>query len=128
MSRVLGPELDTLRPIFDHFCARHDFVYAPKLSLGTYPRIRVQRGDAPTLWIDLWMELDGNGERFVEYTPDLPYELSAGSFLDRDATRYSEKRQCISNISLAALREILAAELERALALITPWDAAYLVD
>jgi hypothetical protein len=119
----LAPELDTLRPAFDAFCARHGFTYASKTSIGRYPRIRVDR---ELQWIDVWMELDANGQRFVEYSPDLPYELGAGAFLDEAGMRYSAKGLVVEHATLDVIRTRVPELLDRALELLAPWDAAYL--
>ncbi len=75
---TLNEHLEEVRPIFDDFCARHGFVYVNRKSLGRYPRIRIERPGAPTIWFDLWMEFNKDGQRFEQFTRDLPYECVGG--------------------------------------------------
>ena len=75
----LNEHLKEFAPIIDSFCSSHGFLYVDRISLGRYPRIRVERNETHKIWLDLWLELDDDGQRFAKFRPDLPYELSAGA-------------------------------------------------
>ncbi len=79
----LAAHLKALRPTFEMFCAQHGFEFVNRLALGRYPRIRIEKViDNVHLWFDLWMCLDSDGNRYEKYFESIPYELSAGAFLD----------------------------------------------
>ncbi len=76
----LREHLKCFYPIFDRFCENFGFQYANPTSIGRYPRIRVtQQSLNVQLAIDLWMEYDSEGKRFIKFDPSLPYELSGGA-------------------------------------------------
>jgi hypothetical protein len=123
---ALGINLGEVRPIFDEFCARHAFVHANPLSLGRYPRIRVQRDRETRTWFDLWMGLDANGRRFEHYRPDLPYDLSAGVYIDvpdgdGGGTRFSSYGECLSAGPLHEITPILLQTMEQHLPKLETW-------
>jgi hypothetical protein len=128
---ALNEHLKEVRPIFDDFCARHGFVYVPRMSIGRYPRIRITRGDAPTIWFDLSMELDKDGHRFEQFRRDLPYELSAGANADvpdgsKHGIRFQKGFQCFSGKPFDQVGAILQSEMEKHLPTLEKWDTQYL--
>jgi hypothetical protein len=128
---ALGQHLQTLNPIIAEFCKRHGFERIVGPSVGRYPRIRLQRTDAITRWIDLWMGFDEAGHRFTSFTADLPYELSAGAFFDEPTTGPSQWRYQKAFLIWPALpfREVadkLAKALESGVAALEEWDATFL--
>jgi len=128
---TLGDHLLELRPIFDEFCARRGFSYVDPRSLGRYPRIRIERAAAVTHWFDLWMELDATGHRFERFRRDLPYELSAGAFLDvADGSRYGHRFhhvvQCFAAMPFNQVAGTLPGEFERQLPVLETWDGSFL--
>src|ERR1700677_2944719 len=78
----LRKHLSTVRPIIDEFCRAHEFACVNPLSLGRYPRIRIEKAGDINRWLDLWMGLDKDGKRFEKYFDDVPYDLSAGAYAD----------------------------------------------
>lgn len=86
----LGSHIKILHPLFDRFCENFDFHYANPSSIGRYPRIRIIRESKDIeLWIDLWMELNEQGQRYTIFDPSLPYELSGGASIHcDDGTQY----------------------------------------
>src|SRR5579862_708113 len=128
---ALNEHLEEVRPIFDDFCARHVFVYVNRLSLGRYPRIRVERAGETTIWFDLWMEFDKDGQRFERFRRDLPYELAAGAFVDiadgsTHGIRFQKCFQCFSGKPFDEVGSILSTEMERHLPTLEEWDVQYL--
>lgn len=128
---ALNEHLEEVRPIFDAFCARHGFVYVNRKSLGRYPRIRIQRPGAPTIWFDLWMEFDKDGRRFERFRRDLPYELSAGASLiledgSKYGVRFDKCFQCFAGKPFDQVGAVLETEMEKHLPTLERWDAQYL--
>jgi hypothetical protein len=130
---TLNEHLQEVRPIFDDFCARNGFVYVNPKSLGRYPRIRIERPGAPTIWFDLWMEFDKDGHRFERFRRDLPYELSAGAsvFVDdgsKYGVRFDKCFQCFSGKPFDQVGAVLQNELQKHLPTLAQWDVQYLKD
>jgi hypothetical protein len=130
---ALNEHLQEVRPIFDQFCARHGFVYVNRRSLGRYPRIRIERAGVPKIWFDLWMECDKNGQRFERFRRDLPYELTAGAYLDvqdgsKYGTRFGKCFQCFSGTPFDQVGAVLQGEMEKHLPTLEEWDTQYLKD
>ncbi len=128
---ALNEHLEEVRPIFDDFCALNRFVYVDRTSLGRYPRIRIERPGSIKLWFDLWMESDKNGRRFERFRRDLPYELSAGAYMDIDdgskyGTRFQKAFSCFSGKPFDEVGAILLGELQRHLRTLELWDEQYL--
>jgi hypothetical protein len=128
---VLRRPLETLRPAFDRFCKEQGFEYVNPLALGRYPRIRVAKPSEIQLWLDLWMELDADGKRFEVLRDDLPYELSAGAYIDCSDESGSKSRlqhmvSCFRGKSIREMTSDLSAELDRAFRLIRAWDRPFL--
>ena len=128
---ALSEHLEEVRPIFDDFCTRHGFVYVDRRSLGRYPRIRIERPGAPSLWFDLWMEVGKDGQRFERFRRDLPYELSAGASLvlqdgSKYGVRFDKCFQCFSGEPFDQVGAILQDKLETHLRTLEQWDAQYL--
>jgi len=128
---ALNKHLEEVRPIFDDFCARHGFVYVDRRSLGRYPRIRIEKLGTPTIWFDLWMEFDKDGQRFNRFSRNLPYELSAGASLPmQDGSRYGIRfdkcLQCFSGKPFDQVEAILRGEMEKHLPTLEGWNAQYL--
>ncbi len=84
---ALAAHLVTLEPIVKTFCDEHGYRRSVGSSVGRYPRIRLERFDQITRWIDLWMCVDEDGQRYTSFEPSLPYELSGGACLDEPETR-----------------------------------------
>ena len=128
---ALGQHLEPLNPIVAAFCKKHGFERVVGPSVGRYPRIRLRRVDAITRWIDLCLGLDDAGQRFTSFTPDLPYELSAGGFFDEVAAGPSEWRYQKAVVIWPALpfsdvADKLAEALESGVAALQEWDATFL--
>lgn len=127
----LGAHLEQLVPCVEEFCRKHGFVRIVGSSIGRYPRIRVQRHDEITLWIDLWMCLDDDGQRFGLFSPDIPYELSAGAYFDEpseDATPW-RYQQCFIIWPAKPFKEVAEAlpkALENGVAILQQWDVCLL--
>ena len=130
---ALNEHLEEVRPIFDAFCARHGFVYVNRKSLGRYPRIRIERPGEPTIWFDLWMEFNKDGQRFEQFRRDLPYELSAGaSLVVQDGSKYGIRFdkcfQYFSSKPFDQVGAVLQSEMEKHLPTLEGWNARYLKD
>lgn len=130
---ALNEHLQEVRPIFDDFCTRNGFVYVDRKSLGRYPRIRIEKPGATTIWFDLWMEPNKDGQRFERFRRDLPYELSAGAYVDEpDGSKYGIRFgkcfQCFSGKPLGQVGAILQGEMQEHLRKLEEWDAQYLKD
>jgi hypothetical protein len=130
---ALNEHLQEVRPIFDDFCARNGFVYVDRKSLGRYPRIRIERPGATKLWFDLWMELHKVGHRVEQFRRDLPYELSAGAYLDvQDGSKYGTRFQkailCFSGKPFDQVGAVLQREMQKHLRTLEAWDVQYLKD
>jgi hypothetical protein len=81
----LRRHLSSVAPAFVGFCSRHEFEFANPLSLGRYPRIRIERVNQVCVWFDLWMSLDPDGHHFESFFDEIPYDLSAGVDVTFDA-------------------------------------------
>ncbi|HEY2585399.1 MAG TPA: hypothetical protein VGI81_06535 [Tepidisphaeraceae bacterium] len=130
---VLNEHLKELQPILDDFCARNGFVYVNRKSLGRYPRIRIERTGTTKIWFDLWMEYDKDGRRFERFRRDLPYELSAGAYVDvqdgsKYGTRFGKVIQCFSGKPFDQVGAVLQYEMQKHLPVLETWDAQYLKD
>jgi hypothetical protein len=130
---ALNEHLQEVRPIFDEFCACNGFVYVDRRSLGRYPRIRIERPGETTIWFDLWMEFDQDGHRFERFRRDLPYELSAGAYVDmqdgsKHGTRFQKAVQCFSGKPFDQIGALLKGEMEKHLQSLEAWDMQYLKD
>jgi hypothetical protein len=130
---ALNEHLEEVRPLFDSFCARHGFVYVNRSSLGRYPRVRIEKVGATTIWFDLWMECDKDGRRFERFRRDLPYELSAGAYVDlqdgsKYGTRFQKAVQCFAGKPFDQIGAVLQGEMERYLPTLEQWDVQYLKD
>ncbi len=128
---ALNEHLQEVRPIFDDFCVRNEFVYVDRKSLGQYPRIRIERPGATKIWFDLWMEFDKDGHRFEQFRRDLPYELSAGAYFDmpdgsRYGTRFQKGFQCFSGKPFDQVAKVLQSEMQRHFCTLEEWDVQYL--
>jgi hypothetical protein len=128
----LSQHLSEVRPIFDDFCARHQFAYVTQTSIGRYPRIRVVRSGEVSLYFDLWMQLDKNERHFEKFRRDLPYDLYAGATADVDdgspkGTRFHKGIACFLGIPFDQVGAILDAEMEKTLRIIQAWDLQHLL-
>jgi hypothetical protein len=130
---ALNEHLKEVRPIFDDFCARNGFVYVNRKSLGRYPRIRIERLGATKIWFDLWMEFDKDGHRVEQFRRDLPYELSAGAYVDvqdgsKHGTRFQKAIQCFFGKPFDQVGAVLQSEMQKHLGTLEAWDVQYLKD
>jgi hypothetical protein len=130
---ALSEHLQEVRPIFDNFCARNGFVFVDQKSIGRYPRIRIEKAGVTKIWFDLWMDLDKSGRRVEQFSGDLPYELSAGAYVDvpdgsKYGRRFQKSFQCFSGKPFAQISGILNNELEKHLCTIEAWDEQFLKD
>ena len=128
---ALNEHLVEVRPIFDDFCARHGFAYVDSRSVGRYPRIRIERTGAVRIWFDLWMELDKDGHRIERFRRNLPYELSAGAYVDvqdgsKCGSRYQKAIQCFADKPFDQIGAVLRVEMEKHLPTLEGWDEQYL--
>ncbi len=128
---ALNEHLLEVRPIMDEFCAQNGFVYVDRKSLGRYPSVRIERPGSITLWFDLRMEDDKEGNRFEEFRRDIPYELNAGAYIEmpdgsRDGIRYSKYLVCFSGKPFREVGAVLCSEMEKYLPIVDKWDAQYL--
>ncbi len=128
---ALNEHLKEVQPLFDAFCARHGFVCVDRRSIGRYPRVRIERAGATNIWFDLWMELDKDGRRVEQFKRDLPYELSAGAYVDvQDGSKYGIRFQkahrCFVGKPFDQLGAVLQSEMEKHLPMLEGWDAEYL--
>ena len=124
--KKLGEHLSLVRPIIDDFCRRYGFEYVNPLSLGRYPRIRIQKISEINRWFDLWMGLDKDGKRFEQHFEDVPYDLSAGAdvtFPDdtKYGYRYQKGYECFSGKPFREMPTILQGELDQNLKIIEKW-------
>jgi len=129
----LNEHLQEVRPIFDDFNARNGFVYVDQKSLGRYPRIRIERTGVTKIWFDLWMESDASGHRFQEFKRDLPYELSAGAYVDvqdgsKCGVRFQKCFQCFSGKPFDQIGSALESEMQKHLCTLETWELQYLKD
>jgi hypothetical protein len=130
---ALNEHLQEMRPIFDDFCTRNGFVYVDRKSLGRYPRIRIEKPGATKIWFDLWMESDKDGQRFERFRRDLPYELSAGAYVDvqdgsKYGTRFQKSLQCFSDKPFDQVGAVLQNEMQKHFHTLEEWDTPYLKD
>ena len=125
--------LSEVRPIIEKFCALNGFELVDQKSLGRYPRIRIKRPGMVRCWFDLSMELDTNGRRYEKFSRDIPYELSAGAYVDvQDGSKYGSRFQksvsCFSGTPFGRVPAILQNEMQKYLPRIDGWDMDSLKD
>jgi hypothetical protein len=77
------------------------------------------------------MELDKEGRRYEQYTPTLPYELSAGADImvpdgSPYGVRFQQTIQCFASFTFVEVCKVLSAELEKYVIEIEKWDEAHL--
>ena len=130
---ILNRHLGAVKPIFNHFCDKYGFIFAPQLSIGRYPRIRInkEKENEIGLWFDLWMELDASGKRFTKFFPTIPYELSVGGKVDmKDGTlyghRYYKSFSGFANKPFNEVSSILLEELETNYKIVSKWSVEFL--
>jgi hypothetical protein len=121
--------------VINNFCARNYFELVPILAIGTYPRIRIQRCEDITRWIELWMAFDENGKRFTKFFDQIPYELSAGaSFIqvcEGSESSLIERHQhsfLIWNRPFSDVLSTLDQDLEGAFQVLLGWDKQFLIE
>lgn len=126
----LGDHLHELAPLVESFCVQHGYERITGPSVGRYPRVRLQAPGSPTKWLDLWMGLDENGDRFVAFSPEIPYELSAGAFFDREENggrwRFQHSITLWEKMPFQDVAEYLPKALEEGAAEISRWDPGFL--
>jgi len=128
---ALNEHLLEVMPIVDDFCTRQGFFYLHRKAIGRYPRIRIERPGTPTIWFDLWMELDADGCRYEHFNPKLPYELGAGAYVDVAALadpgrRYVKTFACFRHVPFEEIPGCLMGALEEHLKTLVLWDESYL--
>ena len=128
---ALSKHLQEVRPIFDDFCARNEFVYVPRLAIGRYPRIRIVRERLTNIYFDLWMDCDEKGQRFEQFRRDLPYSLYAGaSIIEADGSKHGIRFQkditCFSGKPFDQVGAVLQSEMEKHLPTLEQWDVQHL--
>lgn len=77
------------------------------------------------------MELDVSGKRFTKFFPTIPYELSAGGYIDvGDGTPYGHRYQkafvCFANKPFNEVTDILLEELENNYRILSKWSINFL--
>lgn len=78
----LSEHLASLIPAFNEFCSKHEYSFVDSRSLGRYPRVRVEKVGDVIAWFELWMCLDPEGNRYQSFSETIPFELSAGVYVD----------------------------------------------
>lgn len=78
----LSEQLASLIPPFVEFCSKHEYSFVDSRSLGRYPRVRVEKVGDVIAWFELWMCLDPEGNRYESFFETIPFELSAGVYVD----------------------------------------------
>ena len=127
----LREHLGRVRPIVDEFCSSNGYCHVDPRSIGRYPRIRIEKPGEVTTWLDLWMELDKDGNRYESFFEDVPYELAAGAHLHvEDGTQYGHRFQkslaVFSGRPFKDVPESLLEELRKGAAEIEEWTAEML--
>lgn len=77
------------------------------------------------------MEFDKDGHRVEQFRRDLPYELSAGAYVDvqdgsKYGTRFDKCFQCFSGKPFDQVGAVLQSEMQKHLPTLEKWDAQYL--
>ncbi|MBU6951606.1 hypothetical protein [Hahella sp. HN01] len=129
----LREHLKRVLPEIEKFCSLKGFEFMDARALGRYPRIRVRQEGEIVRWIDLWMELDENGDRFEKFYETIPYELSAGAQVDiPDGTKYGHRYQKSFSIFKSKpfkdIPNIIFDEMLKADSVIAEWDKNYLIE
>lgn len=127
----LRDHLQRVEPIISEFCAVHGFQRANPTSIGRYPRIRIEKFDGIHRWLDLFMEYDHEGKRYTEFFEAIPYEMSAGCFVEFPdgigcTHRFQKSYACFGNKPFELVPAILRDELEKNLEIINSWTVDYL--
>ncbi|WLQ16773.1 hypothetical protein O5O45_12675 [Hahella aquimaris] len=128
----LNEHLKRVMPCVNRFCEVAGYEYVDRRALGRYPRIRIQRPGEICRWIELWMELDENGDRYERFFDDIPYELSAGAKVEiADGTPYGHRYfKTFVLFSRKPFREVpqtLEGQLRKAHVLLSGWDKTFVL-
>ena len=121
--RRLNEHLTDIQPTLRRFCARHGFEFVPRISLGRYPRQRIERPGNPRLWFDLSMEADPKGVRYQFFFTEAPYHLGAGATYEENGIVYSMSFSCFDLLPWTEVLESLEVELETHLPTLESWTA-----
>ncbi len=125
--------LTSLESIIKEFCDDTGFRHAPPLSIGQYPRIRLERTvSGISQWLDLSLGLDQRGRKFEVFDPSLPYELGAGAFVDMPdesqfGHRFSRRWTVFSARPFSDVESSLYAELGDARKTLETWTVEDIV-
>jgi hypothetical protein len=127
----LRKHLDRVFPIIEGFCASSGYKIIDSKSLGRYPRIRIEKEGKINRWIELWMELDENGKRYEQFFEEVPYELSAGAYIDiLDKTKYGHRFQksfvLFSHRQFKDVPTTIIEGLKKSDEILTSWNKAFL--
>lgn len=79
---ALSSHLAPLIPAIAEFCSKHEYSFVDSRCLGRYPRVRVEKVGDVTAWLELWMCMDAEGNRYESFFETIPFELSAGVSVD----------------------------------------------
>lgn len=109
----MSKNLEVIDPIFEEFIGRTSF--ERQLSgVGRYPRRRVSyEEDGVCRWIDLMMDLDDAGDRFMSWTSDRPFSLGAGATFDKPGLRYFIDQTILDHAPFDSIRGLLPGALNR---------------
>lgn len=125
--------LGRVLPNIENFCIEAGYEFVNQKSLGRYPRIRIERTGEINRWIELWMELDEDGNRYEHYFEEIPYELSAGAYINiPDHTEYGHRFQksflLFSRKKFKDIPTIITTELKKANEKLAGWNRNILIN
>lgn len=128
---ALREHLGYLRPVMDTFCREYFFTPVDPATLGRYPRLRIERGDEVKIWFDLWMGLDQDGRYYATFRTDLPYELSAGAYIETEEgaerVRYQHSLVCLDGLPFSQVVDKAGPAMREALPLMAAVDRTWLL-
>lgn len=127
----LREHLSVLQPMMEQFCHHYAFSPSDPMTLGRYPRLRIERGGDLTLWFDLWMALDDNGKYYSKFHSNIPYDLSAGVYFETEEgserTRYDYSFACLERVPFSELTEKVTPAMTAALPRIAAIERRWLL-
>ena len=116
----LSEPLSIFQSTFDAFCKRHGFKQQ-KTAIGRYPRIRIVRERECNLYFDLQMDVNDQGKHFEKLTPNTPFSMGAGAWIDLEDKRYGHNITCFEAMPFQSVSMELMDHLNNGFTEIRPW-------
>lgn len=113
---VLNQHLWELDKALSTFAERNEYTYREPMSAGLYPKVMLLRESRISQAIIIEMDLDKFGKKFENYFPEIPYSLSANSWIDEEKNgvrlRYIGPYAALGDVPFSALKAAIDLHLK----------------